>query len=406
MVIKRRNLYFLFITIILSFCLLELSSFIGIKILKTFRHVQYSPISKHSIDSMKVKVIRRMLDGKNSYFQHSPQLGWTIIPNGISGIYKANSIGIRSNREYSVTPQNNIIRIASFGDSFTHCDQVENSDTWQFKIENVNRKYEVMNFGVSGYGPDQAYLRYKIEGVKYQPDIVLIGLMSENIHRIVNVFRPFYGEKTNFPLSKPRYIIQNDKLEVIPNPLPSLNHYQEFLDYPDDILPVLGENDYHYKTKYGRGSLDFFSIIKSYKMVRYSLIQDRPINAFTGIYNQDSQAFQLLCMIIQSFYQEIIQNGSIPIIVLFPHSYDIKLKKSGNDLRYKPFLEFLDGEGMTYIDLFPVIKTGDSRLDIRRLFNGHYTPYTNQIVSEGIIEYIEKNLEEDLKNSSSFHLGN
>ena len=69
-------------------------------------------------------------------------------------------------------------------------------------------------------------------------------------------------------------------------------------------------------------------------------------------------------------------------------------------------MEFLDGEGMTYIDLFPVIKTGDSRLDIRRLFNGHYTPYTNQIVSEGIIEYIEKNLEEDLKNSSSFHLGN
>ena len=64
---------------------------------------------------------------------------------------------------------------------------------------------------------------------------------------------------------------------------------------------------------------------------------------------------------------------------------------------YQEFLEFLDREGMTYIDLFPIIKTSDSKLDIRRLFNGHYTPYTNQIVSEGIIDYLEKNLEEDLK---------
>ena len=41
-------------------------------------------------------------------------------------------------------------------------------------------------------GWTKSFLRYLKVGTTYNPDIVFIGYMSENIARNVNIFRPFY----------------------------------------------------------------------------------------------------------------------------------------------------------------------------------------------------------------------
>ena len=42
--------------------------------------------------------------------------------------------------------------ISSYGDSFVHCDDVSNENTWQSFIEQRGKKFEVLNLGVGGYG--------------------------------------------------------------------------------------------------------------------------------------------------------------------------------------------------------------------------------------------------------------
>jgi len=118
-----------------------------------------------------------------------PFLGWRLRPNFHTGIQRTNGAGMVALREYKAGPPEGVVRIAAFGESFTQC-VVPNAATWEQVIEDSCRGVEVLNFGVAAYGPDQAYLRYLCEGRRYHPDIVLIGYMTENIWRVVNVFRP------------------------------------------------------------------------------------------------------------------------------------------------------------------------------------------------------------------------
>jgi len=43
-------------------------------------------------------------------------------------------------------------------------------------------RLEIINFGVAAYGTNQTYLRFRRDIIKYQPHIVLIGLILENIN--------------------------------------------------------------------------------------------------------------------------------------------------------------------------------------------------------------------------------
>jgi hypothetical protein len=101
---------------------------------------------------------------------------------------------------------------------------------------------EVLNFGVSGYSPDQAWLRYQRDGRAYQPCAVLIGYMIENVNRVVNRFRPFYQPDTGIVLGKPRFQVQSGQLTLLPIPA------QQVTDYADPawVERSLGPNDFWY----------------------------------------------------------------------------------------------------------------------------------------------------------------
>ena len=79
-------------------------------------------------------ILGRFIDGSTEYLDYSPTLGWTIKDNGRYALYRANSAGLRGTREYEREPSEGTLRISTFGDSFTHCDEVENNDTWQVRL--------------------------------------------------------------------------------------------------------------------------------------------------------------------------------------------------------------------------------------------------------------------------------
>src|SRR5690606_13695843 len=125
-------------------------------------------------------------------------------------------------REYSEAPRPGVVRVALFGDSFTNGVDERFEDTWAAglheRLAAGEHRYEIINFGVPGYGMDQALLRWRTVGRRFAPHVVVFGLQIENVRRNTNVIRPLYNPVVDIPFSKPRFILEGDHLEVINQP--------------------------------------------------------------------------------------------------------------------------------------------------------------------------------------------
>ena len=76
-----------------------------------------------------------------------------------------------------------------------HGDEVADSESFPASLEGI-LQVPVANFGVGGYGPEQAVL--KLEGLIDRfprARVVVLAIMYENVRRMVNSYRPvYYGD--------------------------------------------------------------------------------------------------------------------------------------------------------------------------------------------------------------------
>lgn len=384
---KKINYWIILILIVYGW--IEICSYSSLFLLSKYCHnyrrvnLNYAPVDV--ISTKHINIINNIIKQRTDYVVFSPSLGWSIKKNGASRLYQASSSGIRAVQEYAFTPSPGIRRISAFGDSFTHCDGVAHNLTWQTIMESYASHLQVINFGVSGFGLDQAYLRYLEDGVQYKSHFVLIGFMSENIYRNVNMYRPFYFYRTRVPFTKPRFIIKNKKLTLVPNQMQSLSDYEKLLLHPKEILSRLGLNDYYYKRGYESNLLYWLPMIR----LGHTLIQkfsDKLTNetiVINGQYNKNSEAFQVTTKIFDQFYHAVIKNKSIPIILIFPSKTDIISYHKQKKKQYAKLLLYFDLMGYKYIDLMDAFK----HIHVENLFASHYSPPVNALVARYILNH-------------------
>jgi hypothetical protein len=104
-----------------------------------------------------------------------------------------NNFALRQHRNFSIDKPENTIRVGLLGDSFTDnirmpgvCSLSEPLDYLlnTFKIdEGIN--YEVLNFGVNGYGTDQTYLLYLEEGIEQGLDQAIYVYCYNDLPEII-----------------------------------------------------------------------------------------------------------------------------------------------------------------------------------------------------------------------------
>jgi hypothetical protein len=389
----KRIIYWLILIIVL-YALLEVTSLLGLSALRKIRPSLIMFIRTDSVLPKHTKIIRKLLEDEATYVKHSAALGWSIKGNGVSDMYHANSQGLRADEDYAAFPADGIIRIASLGDSFTHCDDVQDAETWQQKLTRLNNNLEVLNFGVGGFGLDQAFLRYETEGADFHPHIVLIGFMPENIFRHVNVYRPFYAPNTNLPLSKPRFVIEGSKLTLIENPMSDLTGYHDLLEHPEVVLPQLGRSDFYYQSPsyFKSGRLDFLSSVRLTKtaigQVRRRI--DKRSAILGGYYNTDSEAYKLTLMIFDEFVRSALKGETLPIIVVFPDRVDVARYRRDGKRKYDPLLGELEKRGYDYVDLTEAFDTRQEDTSVEDLVLSHYTPRGNERVAEHLNSYLKE----------------
>ena len=105
-------------------------------------------------------------------FRPSAIVGYEIIPRSSAEVNSYGLIG----REYKIKKSKNVYRILVLGDSITQMDWYVSS--LQGRLNNcprIDSGFEVWNAGVSGYAINQYTNYFKFKGVKYRPDMLIIG---------------------------------------------------------------------------------------------------------------------------------------------------------------------------------------------------------------------------------------
>lgn len=382
------------ITVVLILAVIEGTSWLGLLILEQKFDIRYHPQLHTQLSPRHQKALAKFIKNDFNLTGYSASLGWITKPNtnAAHGKYVINSKRIRAAREYSITPPADKVRIATFGDSYTFGMEVNNNDTFQEQLNMLDQNLEVLNFGIGGYGLDQAYLHYLDEGTEYSADIVLIGFMTENINRIVNVYRPYYSERTGLPLTKQRFILEENTLKLIKNPYEKLSDYQALLEHPESELPRLGKHDYYYHARYAKGPGDFLRTVRLVKMAVHDLftvdIYDKQ-----GIYNEHSEAYQLMLALFDSFHASVKKNGSQPVILIFPDFNDAVRFISNKPKKYQPLLDWLQAKKYPYIDLMDAItlfSETNKTADFFTKTHGHYSPHGNKFVAQQLREFLNK----------------
>lgn len=364
-------------------CLVELCSWLGLSALSRFRGIKYQPLDV--LTQRQTEILEQFLTHGSPFIELDPHLGWTIKKFGNTSLLRANAAGFRSNKDYSTTPQPGIFRALSFGDSFTLCVDVDNNETWQAVIEESDPSIEVLNFGVGGYGMDQAYLRYLKRNSQLGAEIIFIGFLTENIFRHVNSFRPFYVPGTGTPLAKPRFTVVDKRLTLLPNPLPSVEDYQRLLESPQHVLRQLGIHDYFFQTGSVSSRFDWSPTVRLIRQVTAQGSKSSTDAIISGgYYNSDSEAFEVTKKLFNAFYHQVLQNSQIPIIVIFPTIDDVTRFQQEHTSRHQPLTDYFKAMRYNYVDLVESFEEHD----IQELFNGHLTPVGNRIVGELLLEQL------------------
>lgn len=183
---KKQN-HILFGTIVLIQIIVIIGIFIHIKVKNT------NVLGKSSVNTISSRKIIRTTSSRYKYFYElqsnihdvSKQL-WTDLDKQV--ICTTNSDSMNERVDYAVEKPENVFRIITLGDSFTYGLNVSTVDNWTEILEqNLNRKpvckkydsYEVLNLGVYGYDINYAVERYRIRGMKYDPDLV-VWLVKED----------------------------------------------------------------------------------------------------------------------------------------------------------------------------------------------------------------------------------
>jgi hypothetical protein len=116
-----------------------------------------------------------------------PELGWRPLPGvekvgdiwGVTRPASTNSLGWRD-RERTYSRQPGVTRATAIGDSFTFGIGVDDGERFTDVLPNLIDGLEVVNLGVAGYGTDQELRVLELEGVRYEPDIVILTVCTFN----------------------------------------------------------------------------------------------------------------------------------------------------------------------------------------------------------------------------------
>ena len=364
-------------------------------------------------------------EGLVKFFKHGfdGTLGWVRKPNTAGGDkskcgktrFTIDSKGARTN---SLMKQKDEV-IATFGDSYTFCRQVNDDETWQVHLSKM-LGMQVSNYGVGNYGVDQALLRYEYSSLAPTIKVVILGFVPETICRIQSYWK-HYLEFGNTFAFKPRFILKENGLSLLPNVMQT---QEDFSKLPDKVTQLRTKDEF-YLSKFrsiqfrfpytasffrnfsrNRQLLNSLFIRRIYRALGkatpeienkpFSLIMKFNIQHAHEMYSSD-KATRLLRAILMRFKEKAEERGHKPVVMVMPQLIDLELISRGR-YSYQQFFEDMKDE-IDVIDLTESILAHNPRgLYSEDVYGGHFSKDGNKLIAKVVFEELKSYSFTDIEN--------
>jgi GDSL-like lipase/acylhydrolase family protein len=211
----RKHAAFALVTALVSLLLLEGMSYLGANLLTRYT-LFYVPTDT--------------ADYATYLAERDPELGWVMPAKaGRSELDARGSRVVPSFPDPDASPACG----SAFGDSFTYGEGVAPAEAYPNLLAQ-ELGCRVNNFGMGGYGTDQALLRYR-RLADAAGRFVVLGHYAEDIVRNVNQLRDLnaggrYG-------LKPRFVLEDGKLRLVPLPILDADAFARIADDARRLLP-------------------------------------------------------------------------------------------------------------------------------------------------------------------------
>ncbi len=295
--------------------------------------------------------------------------------------------------------------ISLYGDSFTFGSEVVPEAAWG-NVLTARLGCRVDNYGVPGYGTDQAYVYFtrQHQHALDQAPVVILTHLSENIVRnITQDYSLIYQDELAL---KPRFVSDGAghlRLVKIPHIAP-----QDYDAYVSDMGKFLHE-DYLLPSKNALSKRRLFfphllsvPYLFTYKRLYASLLLyafDVP-PWFAELYEptHPSHALQVTRDILINFARDAQRYGKRPFIFVIPTARDLVYFRRTGHWIYANLLTMLQRQDAAQVmnlgpQLLAKVKDGnlcDYFCTTRTTKSGHYTVQGNRVLADVVQEVVEK----------------
>ena len=352
--------------------------------------------------------IQAMLDGQSPVI-YDREIGWVHRPGYQWNGHTVTEQGFRGTRIYPETPADPAKRIICVGDSFTFGYEEADNETFPYFGEQLRPGTEWVNMGICGAGLTQALLQYRKTGRKFGGKHVVIAFMTDNQKRTVNCFRALVAPTSSMtPLTQPYARMTNGRLSIEPNPFQDISDYPkllaneatelarlEALDYPSWSNQHPSHNPVVRTLAYVAESWsvpqNFATLLNQpeKKVVKDLRKMENPYG--NAIWEPESPGFQANIAVFDLFYNEVIQDGRIPLIVILPDIEDVKHRARGRKPVHHALLAHLKDKGYRHFDFLDSLERRHPENFTKEAFfvATHYNGETNKFLAEEIIKALE-----------------
>ncbi|MCG3199410.1 MAG: SGNH/GDSL hydrolase family protein [Candidatus Omnitrophica bacterium] len=299
-------------------------------------------------------VTRHLESGKNplniAQAQFDPELGWIPLPNSSRPGATVNRLGQRGSEVVPVERTDRSPRVLLVGDSYTFGAQVNDEETYSSLLA---KRYlpegEVINLGISGYGPDQAILFYEREGVKYKPDIVVLGFFVHGISRCAAGFKYY---------AKPRFELVGEEVQPSGARIPS----------PTELLAEYRAGSRKIAPRYPYLAEEFLDLFRK---------------ATTRKIDETSSVWKITEGMLDRFRERAEAEGTHPFLLIIPYSEILEEKESRSTVVAGLLVNKARASGLACLDLGPIFREKAPR-EKGPLYNGHWTARGHEIAAEAL----------------------
>jgi hypothetical protein len=337
-------------------------------------------------------------------FQYDSELGWVhheaIGSTGVDGskvFYNYESDGARKVINFPDRP----CRIRTYGNSFTHCSQANNNETWEEYLA-AHIQEPVRNYGVGGYSVYQAYRRMLKVEKQISGGYVILNIWDDDHYRNLDAWRSIrfgYGSRCGFTLPHLRVDVAKGLCKEMENVSKT----------PEDLYKLCDE-DYLWRTfkddpilkmviAARKGGKNISAELINPVAVTFGIPDEKIANTETArkIKKIHTEAALFATKNVVTRAEEFAADAGKKLMVMLSFGQGNVAKHLSGEPRFdRDFVDFLKNKPYPVIDMCEVFAADYKRykVDIDQylapFYNGHHTPRGNFFTAWAIKDEVVK----------------